>query len=76
MGNGSTKEAKERTITAKNIKNLVQINSKHFLKLRSSEVHENKEGVTYCDIEREDFKLNTEILRKFEKHNNFSREDD
>jgi len=82
MGNGSTssssstKESSSKNIVvAKNIKNLVQINSKNFLKLKMSDIYENK-GASYCDIEREDFKIGTEIMKKFEKFNSFSKEDD
>lgn len=76
MGNGNTKDGKEKTIVAKNIKNAIALNSKHFLKLKQNEIFEDPKGSLLYEIEREDFKLSTDILKKFEKFNAFSREDD
>lgn len=77
MGNGNFKDSKDKNIVVKNFKNLIQFGGKNFIRIKSTSINENKSNRNelYYEIEREDFKLGAEIIKKFEKFNSFSKED-
>lgn len=35
-----------------------------------------KNGALYCNVEREDYKLSTDVLKSMEKMNNFSKDEE
>ncbi len=43
--------------------------------VKNEKIHE-KNGALYCNLEREEYKLNSDILKSMEKMNNFSKDEE